>query len=564
MRSSRFPAFAPLLALALGSSLSPLVAADTALGGLVKKFTEKRAAEAAPLPAAQPTTAQPVAQPVGQTMAAPAKIGPEAANSGGRKPSPPLASLPTPRAQGPLKILLVDDDASSNNAGGDTGVAQRSDEIFRDLVSKAVGGKAEAWSVEVVKARDNGPAFERLRGFNVVLWYTGASYGSNNDTIGREDEKTLRRYLEETGGSVILVSPGYVNNLVYGQSWDAAEHPFLKEVLAVNGCYGLVQRAARGTVRAHDGTEFRVEHPSAAEAQFSVVNPDGAALVFTSPLETAYAKTESGGGLPVAVANAFGGGRIVYVGFTFENIPEKERAKAFGMLLGAATGSGEKPVAAASPLPVAVTVAPGVQTYTPAPVAPPVPVVSYPRLSAKYASKLTRAKVRVFTGDDALESSAQVICKLWIAGGGKNSDGVLDPNLPYEVAIAGRPNAVSSYRYGITEFILSPRTDLPAGYSNNLDAVHQYGLRLEIIYEPYFFLDAWKIERLDLELEFQHDEVWEHKVTGSDGRVHFESRWKYNVVTEGFPKTIQFSRGALLNGNNKTLKVSTDRFLLPQ
>ncbi|MBL9212063.1 MAG: hypothetical protein JNL92_16515 [Opitutaceae bacterium] len=352
--------------LAFGLAPSPLEAAAPAGSGLVKPLTEKQVAQATPLPRSPATRA------IAPTAPAAATLAPEATKPGRRKPSPPLASLPPPKAAGPLRILLVDDDASSNNASGDTGTVQRSDEIFRALVSSAVGGRADAWSVDVVKNRENGPAFDRLRAFNVVLWYTGASYGSNNDTVGREDETALRRYLEETGGAVILVSPGYVNNLVYGQSWDAAEHPFLKEVLAVNGCYGLVERAVRGTVRAHDGTEFQVERAGATETQFSVVNPDGAAIVFTSPLATAYAKAEGGGGLPVAVANSYGSGRIVYVGFTFENIPENERAKAFETLLGAARG-----VAATPPPPTPtrtpVAIVPKPETFTPPPAAPPGP-----------------------------------------------------------------------------------------------------------------------------------------------------------------------------------------------
>ncbi len=367
--TSRLPAGVLLPVLVLALSLSPLGAADPAVRSLVKKFTEKQVAQATPLPTEASATR--VAAP---TASAPATLAPEATKPGGRKPSPPLASLPAPKAAGPLRILLVDDDASSNNAGGDTGAVQRSDEIFRALVAKAVGDRADAWSVDVVKNRENGPAFDRLRAFNVVLWYTGASYGTNNDTVGREDEKALRRYLEETGGAVILVSPGYVNNLVYGQSWDAAEHPFLKEVLAVNGCYGLVERAVRGTVRAHDGTEFQVERAGATETLFSVVNPDGAAIVFTSPLTTSYAKRD--GGLPVAVAHAYGQGRIVYVGFTLENIPEKERAKAFETLLGAARGAEPAALASNPPAPptrVPVAIAPKVATFRPPPAAPPGP-----------------------------------------------------------------------------------------------------------------------------------------------------------------------------------------------
>jgi hypothetical protein len=335
--------------------LTSLSAAEKPPGRRIEKFTEKNIAQATP------------------TLSVPTRLGAEPTKSGGRKPSPSLESLPAPKATGPLRILVVDDDASSNNADGDTGKAQRSDAIYRALVTQAVGRKPDAWAVEVVKARDNGPALERLRDFNVVLWYTGGAYGANNDTVGREDEKILRRYLEETGGAVILVSPGYVNNLVYGQSWEAAEHPFLKEVLAVNGCYGLLQRGMRGVVRDAGGTEFQVENLGvSAEAQFSAVNPDGAAIVFTSPLSTTYAKQE--GGLPVAVANAFGQGRIVYVGFTFENIPENERAGAFAGLL-AAAGVREASPAPSAPLPTVAVVTgapltPERSQLAPAPVGP--------------------------------------------------------------------------------------------------------------------------------------------------------------------------------------------------
>jgi hypothetical protein len=305
------------------------------------------------------SVAQPAASAAPERLAqAATRLAPLGGRSADRKPSPPLASLPAPRAAGPLRILLIDDDASANNPGGDRGASSRSDKVFRDLVTQAVGGRADAWSAELVSARADGPALERLRDFNVVIWYTGAAYGANNDTIGREDEKVLRRYLEETGGAVILVSPGYVNNLVYGQSWDAADHPFLREVLAVNGVYGLAQRATRGTVKSQAGSTFAVEPQGGVETQFSVVNPDGAAIVFTSPVSTSYVKQE--GDLPVAVASAYGSGRIVYAGFTFENIPEKEQAKAFSELLGAATGgTAAAPAPAAVPAQVPRTLPPG-------------------------------------------------------------------------------------------------------------------------------------------------------------------------------------------------------------
>lgn len=254
-----------------------------------------------------------------------------------RKPPANLARLPAPKASGPLRILLVDDDASANNQAAPVRKGPSSDEIYRALVAATVDGKADAWSVEVVKFRANGPALERLRDFNVIVWYTGDAYGTDNETIGLEDQNLLRRYLQEVGGVVILISPGFVNNIVYGQKWESTDQPFLREVLGVDGCYGLAQRFTSGVVRAHDGTQLEVVEPGVVETQFSAVNSNGAALVFTSPLKSPYISAQ--GEVPVAVANAYGAGRIVYVGFSFENIPESERAKAFGILLGAGRGA---------------------------------------------------------------------------------------------------------------------------------------------------------------------------------------------------------------------------------
>jgi hypothetical protein len=304
-------------------------APTTPLSGLVEKFTEKRPGKTA-LPTAQPA-AQPTEQP--NTTA----VSPEhaATKAPPRKPSPPLASLPAPKAaSGPLRILIVDDDWD-NNAPGATDRLTASDEIFRTLVAAAVYGNAAAWSVVIADRYKDGPGIERLRGYNVILWYTGASYGadpSGVSTLSREDEKTVRRYLEEVGGSFILVSPGYVNNLSYATSWTDSPHPFLKEVVGVNGLAGFVRRGA-GTVQAYDGENYNVQGKGAPEALFSAVNPDGAAVVFTSKLDP---KKTAESAVPVATAHPYGSGRFVYVGFTFENIAEEVRKYAFNLLLRAA------------------------------------------------------------------------------------------------------------------------------------------------------------------------------------------------------------------------------------
>jgi hypothetical protein len=276
-----------------------------------------------------------------------------------RNPPAALASLAVPKAGGPMRILLVDDNASPNNVGN-ANRNEGSDDVYRALVAAAVGGDANAWSFEVAPYRKDGPALERLRGFNVVVWYTGDSYGAGADTLSQQDENTARRYLQETGGAFVLISPGYVSNLLYGATWQSATYPFLTEVMGVDGVAPLAQRFATGRVTAANGTEFAVVHPGVAETQFSAVNSNGAAIVFTSTLDPA--RTASGA-VPVAVANSFGGGRFVYVGFTLENIPAAGRAKAFGLLLDAATG---RPVTEIAPPARTTLVAP----MTPAPSAP--------------------------------------------------------------------------------------------------------------------------------------------------------------------------------------------------
>jgi hypothetical protein len=256
-----------------------------------------------------------------------------------RRPARSLASLPAPVAAGPLRILLVDDDVSDNNNRPGDKRQSPSDRIFRQLAAAAVGGDANAWSIEIVRQYANGPSLDRLRPYSLVLWYTGASYGGNPDNtavLSIEDEKTVRRYLAEVGGVVVLVSPGYVSKVVSSDdTWEKSKWPFLTEVLGLQGGRGLAQRFVPGTVTAPDGARFSVDKGNATvETQFSFVNPAGAAIVF-STLPTG-AKMGSAA-TPVATSHAYGRGRFVYVGFSFENLAAQELTPAFGHLL-AATG----------------------------------------------------------------------------------------------------------------------------------------------------------------------------------------------------------------------------------
>ena len=281
-------------------------------------------------------------------VAATKLVAPEKAIKLGNAVSPsPAVKNPSSAATGALRILLVDDDWSdNNNYPGDSRLSP-SDRVFRKLVSDAVGGDASSWEIEAVKPYASGPGIERLRKFSLILWYTGSNYGGNPDNssvLSIEDEKTVRRYLEETGGAVILISPGYVSKVLQqGSTWEQASWPFLNVVLGIRGGQGLAQRSVPATVKATDGTQFHVGKGDAAvETQYSAVNPVSATVVFTAALD---AMKSAGQATPVATAFSYGKGRIIYVGFTFENLAANELAPAFRQLLSA---SGAAAPAAAS------------------------------------------------------------------------------------------------------------------------------------------------------------------------------------------------------------------------
>ncbi len=262
-----------------------------------------------------------------------------AADKPTRRTSPVRASAAEPAAAAGLRILLVDDDLSDNNHYPGDSRLSPSDRIFRQLVADAVGRDANAWSVEAVKPYGNGPGLERMRPFSLIVWYTGASYGGNPDNtavLSIEDEKTVRRYLEETGGAVILVSPGYLGKVLSPNgTGDTAVWPFLSEVLGVRGGVGLAQRFEPGVVKASDGAAFKVGKGSAAiESQFSTITPEGAAVVFTTLLNAAK---KGEGPAAVATVNPYGRGRIVYVGFTLENLADADLAPAFQTLIAASS-----------------------------------------------------------------------------------------------------------------------------------------------------------------------------------------------------------------------------------
>jgi hypothetical protein len=488
--------------------------------------------------------------------------------------SPTVKNLPSPAATGPLRILLVDDDASdNNNIPGDTRKSV-SDTVFRKLVSDAVGGDAASWAIETVKTNANGPSIDKLRKYSLILWYTGASYGGNPDNtsvLSIEDEKTVRRYLEETGGAVVLISPGYASKVLeQGSTWEESSWPFLNEVLGIRGGRGFVQRFQPGTVSTSKGVQFQVGKGGAVESQFSAVNPGGATALFTSALNV---RESAGQPVPVATAFSYGKGRIIYVGFTFENLAAKELAPAFQQLL-SATGQNILPTKPVKERTVSTQPAPPVPEPTGQ--AAPDAEEPNPKLTFTGIPYFRSAKVKIYTGNDNKEALSKVSVDLLI-----NTIGMARPeNYPLNAeglrsltsfglpAVELRVNSMNEYVIESSPGARQKQFEyIKANSWGEQDAVslalcQQYGLRLDITYEPNFILDAWKIDRVELEIDFGYWERWHYRGDPNSG-----SRSQQYLVSKSaasFPRVISFNRSSLLNDANKKLTLITDGFFFPK
>lgn len=145
---------------------------------------------------------------------------------------------------------------------------------------------------------------------------------------------------------------------------------------------------------------------------------------------------------------------------------------------------------------------------------------------------LTSAKATIFTGNDNKEQPSQVQMQISLAEG------------------------VGSYMvptWEYREFAVNSSTELPFKfyYDGNyypwkmcLTNVENAGVKIFIFYSPNFLLDAWKIEKVILTLEFRDGKGNLHPILGT--------------------KNIEFVNiGALLKKGQEGLICEADRFLMP-
>src|SRR5690349_19185841 len=160
---------------------------------------------------------------------------------------------------------------------------------------------------------------------------------------------------------------------------------------------------------------------------------------------------------------------------------------------------------------------------------PPAPTASGPNSSDFY---LTSAKATIYTGNDNKEQPSQVQMQIMFAEGIGN----------YMIPVA-------KYK----EFAVNSAVELPfqfyydGNYGHSklcLTNVESAGVKIYISYSPNFPLDAWKIEKVVLTLEFRDGKGNLHPILGTK-----------NIVFVNI--------GALLNNDNRTLVCEADRFMLP-
>lgn len=168
---------------------------------------------------------------------------------------------------------------------------------------------------------------------------------------------------------------------------------------------------------------------------------------------------------------------------------------------------------------------------------------------------LSSAKVNIFTGNDNKELPSIISVNLYRLSRSRYATEGDGPTLMYNYMMQGtnkqefKPNSNSEIE--LTNIYSFPYT-FPGGsgegyryYEIALESIQTNGLQLKIDYSPNFILDAWKIEKIILTLEFKD----------LNGNPH------PTMATVTIPF---LNASALLKGGNNILVCETDKYLMPK
>jgi hypothetical protein len=174
-------------------------------------------------------------------------------------------------------------------------------------------------------------------------------------------------------------------------------------------------------------------------------------------------------------------------------------------------------------------------------------------------------KFRIYTGNDNKEALSKGSIQLYRNGGDVNpfpevAQEYEQRNPNHLTPIGGGSTAIPATELAVNSVYEAKLDYVPdMAYGMPLHTCQQYGLRLDIHYEPNFILDAWRINRVELEIDFGYESTT-HTVDEAH-YIHYQTFWR---SAPGFPKVITFINGALLNNANKDVSFFTDGFFMPK
>ncbi len=167
---------------------------------------------------------------------------------------------------------------------------------------------------------------------------------------------------------------------------------------------------------------------------------------------------------------------------------------------------------------------------------------------------LTNVTVKIYTGNDNKEAQSGMSVNLFIPPGASNYSipgNTPGPSLIFssdhdqaKYKVEFKSNSVTTITTQATCFpAMNGRRDYRAD-EVSLGTINREGLLLAVSYSPAFFTDAWKIEKIEMTLEFKQENGTPHPTLGN--------------------KTITFIKpNMLLTQANTGLSFATDKFLIP-
>lgn len=159
---------------------------------------------------------------------------------------------------------------------------------------------------------------------------------------------------------------------------------------------------------------------------------------------------------------------------------------------------------------------------------------------------LSSINVTLFTGNDNKEALSKISFYLFRTGGASTDFGNTNPDVVLSGSAYFDPGEmkINSNRNFALELAYTPR-ETQYMSTMSLSNIQKYGIKLQISYLPNFILDAWKIDKIDMTLEFKDAQGNPHPTLGR--------------------KTISFINvSTLLTNNKNSLACEADGFLMPK